>query len=89
MLGTGQEEGEYEDISMVASLYNRISLIPTTSTDILPHVEVWGSSWNQLIPPDPHQIPPDPTRSHQIPPDPTNIMRLGVKKVFKKCAYAS
>jgi hypothetical protein len=78
---------------VTAQLFNRISLIPPNSTDRLPHVEVWGISWNQRIPPQSPPAtgiwwnrlfpPPDPTRSHQIPPDPTNIMRLGVKKCFK------
>jgi hypothetical protein len=73
-----------------ALLYSRFSLIPKLSTDILPLVGSWGSSWNQMIPP---QIPPasgiwwnqmipppDPTRSHQIPP--ISCARLGVKKMF-------
>jgi hypothetical protein len=65
-----------------SALYSRFSLIPQTSTDRPPHVEVWGSLWNQMIPPQIPPVsgiwwnqmipPPDPTRSHQIPPDPTN-----------------
>jgi hypothetical protein len=64
-----------------AVLYNRISLIPQTSTTRPPHVGIWGSSWNQMSPPQIPPVsgiwwnqmipPPDPTRSHQIPPDPT------------------
>jgi hypothetical protein len=62
-------------------LYNRISLIPQTSTTKPPHVGIWGSSWNQMIPPQIPPVseiwwnqmtpPPDPTRSHHIPPYPT------------------
>jgi hypothetical protein len=65
-------------------LHSTFSLIPPTTTIRLPLVGYGGSSWNQMIPPDPTKIPLHPTishyptRSHQIPPDPTKTMRLGI-----------
>jgi hypothetical protein len=38
-------------------LLSKISLIPPTTTDRLPHVGYGGSSWNQMIPPDSTKIP--------------------------------
>jgi hypothetical protein len=68
-------------VLLVVVVFNRISLIPPTTTTRMQHAGYGGSSWNQMIPPDPTKIPPDSrdlvesndptTRSHQIPPDPT------------------
>jgi hypothetical protein len=68
-------------IAGLVPLYSAFSVIPQTSTTRPPQVGIWGSSWNQMIPPQIPPVsgirwnqmtpPPDPTRSHQIPPYPT------------------
>jgi hypothetical protein len=81
--GDSADDDEVE----VCELCNRISLIPQTSTTILPLVGAYGGiSWNQMIPPQIPPVsgiwwnqiipPPDPTRSHQIPPDPTRSYQI-------------